>query len=121
MATRTQSQSQSQDPAPVQAPVSLGAVAESEHISKAARLFVDVPGTPRVICADGSVSAIQREQRADGTLGEYLLSLNVRKSSDGTGESAQRFSLGGIQSASRAYAAQGFTLIEPGAEAPGQS
>jgi hypothetical protein len=109
------SQSQSQSPAPEPTPVVLGALAESALVHKATRVFVDVPGIPRVILADGSVSAVQREKRSDGSDGPYVLALGVKKAPGATEETAQRFTLAGIQAASRAYAAHGITLVEPGA------
>lgn len=109
------SQSQSQSPVtPEPTPVVLGALAESELVHKAQRVFVDVPGIPRVICADGSVSAVQREKRSDGSDGPYVLALGIKKPDGSSAETAQRFTLAGIQASSRAYAAVGITLVESG-------
>lgn len=92
----------------------LGALAESEHVDKAERVYVDVPET-RCAMADGRLTVLQRERRADGSSGPILLAL-VKRNPDGR-ESAQRFPLADLQRASRAYARRGLVLFDSGAGA----
>lgn len=92
-------------------PVALGRTAQGTRAVKAERVFHDVPGIPRVPMSDGRVLAVQRELRADRTLGAYMLAF-VKRSPDGN-ENAQRVTLSDIQSASDTFGAHGVTLVEP--------
>lgn len=87
-----------------------GAVA-SEEIGKGARVYIDVPGVPRVPTADaGTLAAVQREQRADGSLGEYLLA-EIRKGKTGAPDSVQRFSIARVQALKTALESAGVTTL----------
>lgn len=93
------------------APQSLGALAVDTRTVKAERVFADVPGVPRVPMSDGRVLAVQRERRADDSLGPIMLAF-VKRSPDGR-ENAQRVTLADIQSASDTFGAHGVTLVTP--------
>lgn len=113
MASRSRSQSQSA-PAPAPAPVVLGAVAETEHVLKGAKVYEDVAGVPRVILKDGRVGTVQHEVRADGTRGPQEIAVGLKRADGASAETARRFPLADVQMLSRAFAAQGFTLIDGG-------
>lgn len=82
----------------------------SEEIAKGARVYVDVPGCPRVPTADGTIATVQRERRADGTLGEYLLT-EIRVNTRDKSESAQRVSIARVQAMKDALDACGVTIL----------
>jgi hypothetical protein len=97
-------------PAPESAPaLDIAGAVESEQVAQSVRVYVDVPGVPRVPTADGTLACVQREKRADGTLGEYLLA-EIRKQRTGT-ESAQRYSLARIQALKSALDSQDITTL----------
>lgn len=84
-----------QGAAPSAAVQSIAALAALEEIEKAPRLYVDA--SERTPTADGTLSVIQREQRVDGSLGEFLL-CEVRKSkSKDQPDSVQRYSVERVQ------------------------
>lgn len=102
-------QAPEQAPEPEQAPaMDLATAVASEQVSNAKRVYVDVPGVPRVPTADGTLATVQREQRADGTLGEYLLA-EVRKTRGS--ESVQRYSIARIQALKDALGSQDVTVL----------
>lgn len=82
------------DAAPV---VDIAAAVEEEDISKSARIYVQVDGVGRVPMPSGALATVQREKRADGTLGEYLLAEIRLPKEKGGPESVQRFSVARIQ------------------------
>lgn len=55
------------------APLDLDAESASLEIEKTQRVYVDVPGVPRVPTATGSLACVQRQKHADGKLGPMEL------------------------------------------------
>lgn len=111
-ATRTNGKRASapETPAPESAPaLDIAGAVESEQVAQSVRVYVDVPGVPRVPTADGTLACVQREKRADGSLGEYLLA-EIRKQRTGS-ESAQRYSLARIQALKSALESQDVTVL----------
>ena len=96
-----------QDSAPA---LNIASAVAAEEISKAQRVYGDVPGCPRVPTADGTLATVQREHRADGTEGEYMLA-EVRKGKQGNPDSVQRFSLLRLAACKRALDSAGVTII----------
>lgn len=104
-------QAPEQDIAPESAPVlDIAAAVAVEEIAKGQRVYVDVPGCPRVPTADGTLATVQREQRADGTLGEFMLA-EIRKGKQGNPDSVQRYSLLRLSACKRALDSAGVTII----------
>ena len=97
-------------PAPEPQVLDLASAVASEQVSKAQRVFIDVPDTPAPITASGLVAKVQREHRADGTLGEYLLAA-VRKNRDGS-ESVARYSIAQLQELKSALESHGVKLCQ---------
>jgi hypothetical protein len=90
------------------AALDIAAAVASEDISKALRVYKDISG--RVPMPSGALACVQREQRTDGSLGEYLLA-TIRISDRDKSESAQRVSIASVQSAIDALGAAGVTLF----------
>ncbi len=87
----------------------LATAVATESVSKPQRVYVDVPDVPRVPTADGTLATVQREQRADGTLGEYTLA-EIRTNKDKT-ESVQRFSIARVQALKDALASKNVCVL----------
>lgn len=90
------------------AALNIAAAVESEDIGKAQRVYADI--TPRVATPNGALVCVQREQRSDGSPGEYLLA-TIRINERDKTESAQRVSIAQVQSAISALGAAGVTLF----------
>lgn len=99
---------QAKKPAPA-----LAAVAVTEEIEKAQRVYADVhvDGKPARISDPDDPSrfyALQRETRADGSTGTLQLACGTRRK---TGESVQRFELAEIERARALMLAGGLRLF----------
>jgi hypothetical protein len=90
------------------AALDIASAVASEDIGKAQRVYVDI--TPRVATPNGALSCVQREQRVDGSLGEFLLA-TIRINERDKSESAQRVSIASVQTAIDALGAAGVTLF----------
>lgn len=102
-----------QVPAPAQVPepaLDIAALAAAEEIARAQRVYVDVPGVTRVPTADGTLAAVQRERRADGTLGEYMLA-EIRAGKQGQPDQVQRYPIARVQALKSALDAAGVTIL----------
>lgn len=87
----------------------------TEDIDKAQRVYVDV--CPRVATPSGALTCVQREQRSDGSVGEYLLA-TIRINERDKSEAAQRVSIKQVQTAIDALGAAGVTLFRNPTSAP---
>lgn len=91
------------------APMDLASAVADVTVGKPQRVYVDVSGVPRAPTADGTLATVQREQRADGTLGEYMLA-EVRTNRDKT-ESVQRYSIARVQALTDALASKSVKVL----------
>lgn len=113
--TRTVKDAPAQDaPAPdapeQDAPMSLAALeTQRGTIKKAARVFADVPGVPRVMLPDGRIATVQREQRTDETEGPSLIA--ILRPGQGDPNAGTRWSLADTKLVSDALAGAGVTLL----------
>jgi hypothetical protein len=97
------------------AALDIAAAVAAQDIDKAQRVYVDV--THRVATPSGALTCVQREQRSDGSLGEFLLA-TVRINERDKSESAQRVSIAQVQTAIDALGASGATLFRAPTAAP---
>lgn len=96
--------------APESAPVlDVDAAIESTEIDKATRVYVAI--TDRAPMSDGRLACVSREQRADGSQGEYLLSV-IRKNPKDKTESVQHSSIDTYKQAKAALAAIGVRILK---------
>src|ERR1700745_2469957 len=89
----------------------IASAVEHEDITRTQRVYVDVPGVPRVPLPYGGIATVQRERRADGSLGEYLLAAITPPKTKGAPESAQRWSIAAVQAAKLALESAGVLTL----------
>jgi hypothetical protein len=93
------------------AALDIATAVEQEDITKGQRVYEDVVGCPRVPTASGLLAVVQRERRADGTQGEYMLCAIRPPKDKAAPESIQRASIAQVQELKSALESAGVTLF----------